>query len=453
MMRFVHAGATVMGPAPVVVIGVEPRYGECLRRLARARGIETLLVDDDGCAAAAPDAPALCVAGLLGGSREEFRRVRRLGNAHPETPLVVLVRNVATSEVVDLMRIGVADVIELPEDPEAVAQRSLSRLSVEESREGAPDFDGRGQEIRKLRRLVVMAAASSATLLVTGETGSGKGLVARGVHLRSERRERSLVHVDCAALSASVIESELFGHERGAFTGAEARRVGRFELAGSGTLFLDEIGDLAPSLQAKLLRVLQERRFERVGGTRTLTMRARVITATNIDLERAVRERRFREDLYYRLNVLRISVPPLCDRREDIPDLVVRGLLEHARRLGLPPPKPSAALIDRLAARPWPGNVRQLMNLLERLLVLHPDGRLDAAALEEVADPEAAPRHAALAERPERYRERPESERIASVLESTGGNVSRAARRLELARSTLRHKIKKYDLGGLIPSD
>jgi DNA-binding NtrC family response regulator len=442
-----------MQARPLVVIGVEPRYGEHLRRLARARGIDTVLLGDDGCAAAAPASPTLCVAGVLGGSRGDFHRVRRLGKAYPETPLVVLARDVAIDEVVGLMRIGVADVIELPKDAEAVAQRSLSHLSHEELREGAPDFDGQGQEIRKLRRLVAMAAATSATLLVTGETGSGKGLVARGVHLRSERRDRPLVHVDCASLSPSVIESELFGHERGAFTGAEARRAGRFELAGSGTIFLDEIGDLAPSLQAKLLRVLQERSFERVGGTRTLPMRARIIAATNIDLERAVRDRCFREDLYYRLNVLRISVPSLRDRREDIPELVIRGLCQHARRLGLPPPKPSAALLDRLAVRPWPGNVRQLMNLLERLLVLHPGGLPGAVDLEAVADPETAPCPVALAERPERYRERPESERIASVLESTGGNVSRAARRLELARSTLRHKIKKYDLEDLIPSD
>ena len=182
-------------------------------------------------------------------------------------------------------------------------------------------------------------------------------------------------------------------------------------------------------------------------------MRARVMAATNLDLEGAVREHRFREDLYYRLNVLRISVPPLRDRREDIADLVIRGLRQHACRLGLPPPKPTAALLDRLTSHPWPGNVRQLMNVLERLLVLRPGGLLDAADLEEVVEPEAALRQNAPAECSERYGERPESEIIASVLESTGGNVSRAARRLELARSTLRHKIKKYALEALIPSD
>jgi len=435
------------------MIGVEQSYRERLRRLARVRGLESVQLSDEGWVAAASDSPALCVAGLLGGSRQDLYRVRRLGTTYPGTPLVVLARNIAVDEVVGLMRIGVADVIELPEDAEAVAKRSLSHLCVEGRRADEPDLDGHGPAAERLRRSVAMVAATSATLLITGETGSGKGVVARAVHLRSERRDRPLVHVDCAALSPSVIESELFGHERGAFTGAENRRAGRFELANLGTVFLDEIGNLAPSLQAKLLRVLQERRFERVGGTKTLPMSARVIAATNLDLERAVREHRFREDLYYRLNVLRIAVPPLRDRREDIADLVIRGLRQHARRLGLPPPKPTPALLERLASHSWPGNVRQLMNVLERLLLLHPGGLLDAVDLEKVVEPEVALRQTALAECSDRQCARPESETIASVLESTGGNVSRAARRLELARSTLRHKIKKYALEDLIPSD
>jgi DNA-binding NtrC family response regulator len=442
-----------MQAKPLVMIGVERTYREHLRQLARMRGLDPVQFSDDGWVADASGSPALCVAGLLGGSQEDLDRVRRLGTTYPETPLVVLARDVAIDEVVGLMRIGVADVIELPTDAEAVAKRSLSHLRVEGRPADEPDLDGHGPAIQRLRRSVAMAAATPATLLITGETGSGKGVVARAVHLFSERRERPLVHVDCAALSPSVIESELFGHERGAFTGAEARRAGRFELANSGTIFLDEIGNLAPSLQAKLLRVLQERRFERVGGTRTLPMKARVIAATNLDLERAVREHRFREDLYYRLNVLRISVPPLRDRREDIAELVIRGLQQQARHLSLPPPRPTTALLERLASHSWPGNVRQLMNVLERLLVVHPDGFLDVADLEKVVEPEIALRPSALAECSDRESGRPESEIIASVLESTGGNVSRAARRLELARSTLRHKIKKYGLGGLIPSD
>ena len=442
-----------MRAARLVMIGVEPTYRERLRQLASLRGFEAAHFDHDGKAAAAPESPALCIAGLVGGSPSDLQRVRRLVTIYPETPLVVLARNAAIDEVVGLMRAGVADVIELPKSPREVLQRSLSRLRVDGRQEGEPDLHGNGSEIRRLRRSVAMAAATSATLLITGETGSGKGVVARAVHLRSERRNRPLVHVDCSALSASLIESELFGHERGAFTGAEARRAGRFELASSGTIFLDEIGDLAPSLQTKLLRVLQERVFERVGGTKTLPMRARVIAATNLDLERAVRERHFREDLYYRLNVLRISVPPLRNRREDIPDLVVRGLQQRARHLGVSPPRPTAALLHRLASHPWPGNIRQLMNVLERLILLRPGGLLDVADLEKVGEPEATLRRSGLAESSEDYGGRSETEIIASVLESTGGNVSRAARRLKLPRSTLRYKIRKYALQDLIPND
>jgi DNA-binding NtrC family response regulator len=439
--------------AALMMIAVERSYRGSLRQLARERGLETVQFGDDEWVADACDSPVLCVTGLHGGSQRNLCRVRRLGTTYPETPLVVLARNVGVDEVVDLMRMGVVDVIELPKDAQTVAKRSLSHLCVDGQRVGEPDLDGHGPEIQRLRRAVAMAAASSATLLISGETGSGKGVVARAVHGHSKRRDRPLVHVDCAALSPSLIESELFGHERGAFTGAEARRAGRFELANSGTILLDEIGNLAPPLQAKLLRVLQERTFERVGGTRTVAMRARVIAATNVDLERAVREHRFREDLYYRLNVLRISVPPLRDRRKDIPDLAIRGLRKHARRLGLPPPKPTAALLDRLADYSWPGNVRQLMNVLERLLVLHPGGFLDAVNLEGVLESEVQLRQTTLSEDCSPRSDRPESEVIASVLASTGGNVSRAARRLDLARSTLRHKIKKYHLGGLIPND
>jgi DNA-binding NtrC family response regulator len=437
----------------LVMIEVERPYREHLRQLARLRGLEIVHCDGEERVADSRETPALCVAGLLCGSREELQRAGRLRKNYPETPLVVLAREIAVDEVVGLMRIGVADVIELPKDAENVARRALSHLGNEEPRDDEADLDGHGPGVQMLRRAVAMAAATPTTVLITGETGSGKGVVARAVHLRSKRRDRPMVHVDCAAFSASVIESELFGHERGAFTGAEARRVGRFELAGSGTIFLDEIGDLAPPLQAKLLRVLHERTFERVGGTRTLPMRARVIAATNLDLERAVRERRFREDLYYRLNVLRILVPPLRDRKGDIPELVMQGLRRHARRLGIPTPTPTTALLHRLASHPWPGNVRQLMNVLERLLVLHRGGLVDAADLDEVMKPELSMGTSALAEYSPVNTSRPESEIIASVLESTGGNVSRAARRLELARSTLRHKIKKYDLGDLIPSD
>ena len=217
---------------------------------------------------------------------------------------------------------------------------------------------------------VEQVAATDTTVLILGETGTGKELIARALHGASARRERPLVKVDCTALSAGLVESELFGHAKGAFTGAIERRTGRFELADRGTIFLDEVGELPAEAQAKLLRVLQEHQFEPVGSNRTVTVNARVIAATNRDLEGAVREGRFRADLFYRLNVFPIEVPPLRQRRADIPQLVAFFLDRHARALGHPVTTISPTSMDRLVAYDWPGNVRELQNVIERATVL-----------------------------------------------------------------------------------
>src|SRR5262245_32173671 len=235
--------------------------------------------------------------------------------------------------------------------------------------EGLGGLVGGSRAMAGLRGQIAAVAAIDSTLPPTGETGTGKGLVARLVHRLSRRTERPFVHVDCAALSPTIIESELFGHERGAFTSAAGRHSGRFELAGEGTIFLDEIGDLDPRLQSKLLRVLDDRRYERLGGVETLAMRARVVAATSCDLRRAVGEGRFRGDLYYRLAVFHLVLPALRERPEDLPALVAAGLDRIARRLGLPRPLATEAFNARLLRHAWPGNVRELMNALERVLV------------------------------------------------------------------------------------
>ena len=284
---------------------------------------------------------------------------------------------------------------------------------------------GASEAIVAVRRQVARLADLPTTVLVLGETGTGKGLVARALHAAGVRRARPFVHVDCAGLPESLFESELFGHERGAFTGAIATRVGRAEAAGEGTLFLDEVGELEPRLQAKLLRLLQERSFERVGGFALRPFRARVVAATNLDLEAAAAVGGFRRDLLFRLDVARLVLPPLRARREDLP-LLAEALLERAAaRLGLARAPLDPAFLSRLAAHDWPGNVRELENALERWLV---DGEC-----------RCVPPH--------------EAERIARTLEATGGNVARAARRLGLARSTLRDRIERHALGAQIPRD
>jgi transcriptional regulator with GAF, ATPase, and Fis domain len=311
---------------------------------------------------------------------------------------------------------------------------------------------GRSPAIVRLRRELRAVAASEATVLLTGETGTGKGLVARSIHAASRRAAGPLVHVDCAALAPSVIESELFGHERGAFTGAESARAGRLELAAHGTLFLDEVGELEPRLQAKLLRALQERVFERVGGARTLAMTARVVAATNRDLRRAVATGGFRADLYFRLQVVELELPPLRARLEDLPLLVEHGLRELALRHVRVTPEPTPAFLEALARQAWPGNVRELLNLLERLLVQRPGPRLGPELLAELIGPPAPPPVGAPPASPAVASD-DEGARIAAALVATGGNVARCARRLGRARSTLRHQIDRYGLRGLIPCD
>jgi transcriptional regulator with GAF, ATPase, and Fis domain len=329
---------------------------------------------------------------------------------------------------------------------------------------------GASRAMHELRSQLAAVAAIDSTLLLTGETGTGKGLAARVVHRLSQRAERPFVHVDCAALSPTIIESELFGHERGAFTSAAGRRAGRFELAGDGGIFLDEIGDLEPRLQSKLLRVLDDRSFERLGGVETLAMRARVVAATSCDLRRAVAEGRFRADLYYRLAVFHLVMPPLRERLEDLPLLVAAGLERLAHRLGRPRPLATEGFHARLLEHPWPGNVRELMNALERVLVRTPSRLLSASDLDAALEPElalrtgnAAPGAAAGAPgsppgaagppaEPETRRaivsarEASERSEILEALRATRGNVNRAAERLRMARGTLRYRMQKYGI-------
>ena len=312
---------------------------------------------------------------------------------------------------------------------------------------------GKSEPMKQLRREIAGIAPLDSSVLITGETGVGKSLVARALHHSSPRCDRPFVHIDCSALAPTVIESELFGHERGAFTGAQTNRPGRFELAQDGTIFLDEIGDLELSLQAKLRRVLEEREFERVGATRTRSLRARIIAATNCNLEVAVRESRFRADLFFRLDAIRIHVPALREHPEDVPILTQVILEQVAHRLRLPVPELKASFVEELGRRNWSGNVRELRNVLERVTAQHHTGLLreDTA---RAASVEHGPHETdESSEESARVREKNEYEQIRSVLLEVGGNVSRAARRLGIPRSTLRYKIEQLRLDDLIPRD
>jgi transcriptional regulator with PAS, ATPase and Fis domain len=295
--------------------------------------------------------------------------------------------------------------------------------------------------MQRVFELARSAARSNSTILVLGESGTGKELLARAIHAESPRRDGPFVGVSCAALTESLLESELFGHEKGSFTGAVTRQRGKFEAANHGTLFLDEVGDVSPKLQLDLLRVLEERSFTRVGGLETVAVDVRIIAATNRDLNKAVAAGQFREDLFYRLNVIPVRLPPLRDRRDDIP-LLVDTLLEHLSvEQGRTIEGVSHDAMSLLVNHPWPGNIRELRNVLERAAVVAAGTTIQAGDLGFHDDAGGAPvpgDRLTLDEVERRH--------IVAVLESTGGNVTQAARILDIDRVTLYNKIKKYHL-------
>jgi two-component system nitrogen regulation response regulator NtrX len=303
---------------------------------------------------------------------------------------------------------------------------------------------GRSQAVEHLLRGIERAGPAPARVLIEGEHGTGKELVARALHAASPRREMPFVAVNCGAIPDDLIESELFGHERGAFTGATQARRGRFEEAHGGTLFLDEVGDLSARAQTKLLRVLQEGELSRLGGNRTIRVDVRVIAATNRDLAQEVKDERFREDLYFRLAVIPIAVPPLRERAEDIPLLVEHFAAQVARETGRRPMKFERAALEALARHPFPGNVRELRNLVERLVIMSPGASVGA---EDVAG--VLPRAEPTPVGPTRISEAVddfERRQIEEAIAAEGGNMTRAAARLGLERSHLYKKMKK--LGG-----
>ncbi len=302
---------------------------------------------------------------------------------------------------------------------------------------------GRSPALTAVLQLVERVAPTDASVLVTGETGTGKELIARAIHSSSKRRDKPLIKVNCAALPTGLVESELFGHEKGAFSGAIARRIGRFELAQGGTIFLDEIGEVPPDVQVKLLRVLQEREFDRIGGSTTIKADVRVIAATNRDLARMVREGKFREDLYYRLNVFPIQLPPLCERSDDIPLLVQFLLNRYAARIGKTIEGVSRDTMQRFLAYRWPGNVRELENILERAVILStaPILEVDPAALGRVVAPGPAETPPSL-EAVERNHIRTVLDRTNWVIDGPHG----AARILDLHPNTLRSRLKRLGI-------
>ena len=391
--------------------------------------------------------------------------VRRAQEALPDLTIIVMSAYGSHDLAIEAMKAGAYDYLGKPFRPDDVllvlrkaeererlrAQNRLLRREIERSR-GPEDLVAEGPAMREVLRLVSKVGPTRATVLITGESGTGKERIARALHQASPRCDRPFVAVNTGAIPAALVESELFGHAKGAFTGAQASRRGLFEEADGGTLLLDEIGDLPLQLQVSLLRVLQEGEIRRVGDSRPIKVDVRVLAATHVDLLAAVAAGRFREDLYYRLNVVNLHLPPLRERPEEIAPLAERFLARHAARLGTALRPLSAAALARLRAYRWPGNVRELENALERALVLGDDEQIEPEALPEPVlqgtpegAPPAAPPEGDLSVK--RAQRALEAGLIRRALERTAGNRTRAAELLELSPRALLYKIREYGLG------
>jgi Nif-specific regulatory protein len=425
--------------------------------------------------------------------------LRRLQADYPDVPVVMITAHGSVENAVEAVKLGAFDYLEKPFEQEQIRQivdkamkthefaRRDARLDESEAR-GRFRLIGQSAAIRQIYAVVEKVANTPSTVLITGESGTGKELIARALHENSARHKGPFIKINCAAIPKTLMESELFGYEKGAFTGAVGAKPGRFELAHGGTLFLDEIGEIPVEMQVKLLRVLQESEFERVGGIKTIKVDVRLVTATNRDLLQEIAAGAFREDLFYRLNVVPIPIPPLRDRREDIPMLADHFITKFNDRLKRQITGITPDAVARLGAYNWPGNIRELENLMERTMLFCEGPEIKAydlppelaalpapvqpaaaaattpsspalaalqalpalaeepAAAAAAGGPPAAPAAASLKEAVRAETERVERELIVRALEETGGNVTQAARKLKISRKSLQTKMKEFGL-------
>lgn len=417
----------------------------------------------------------ICLLGMDG--LEALRSIKR---NHPMLPVIVMTGHGTMQTAIEATRLGAFDYHLKPFEPadmmasieKALESTRLTRTQVvfDAEAEGTETLAGdvivgRSPGMQQVYMAIGRVAPTGATVLIRGESGTGKELVARAIHQYSTRSDRPLLAVNCAAIPETLMESELFGYERGAFTGADTRKIGKFEQASGGTIFLDEIGDVSPGIQAKVLRVLQERQFELLGGKKTVHVDVRVLAATNRDLEKAIAEGTFRNDLYHRINVVTIRVPPLRERPGDIPRLVDYFLKRYSRELGIDKPAVAPEALRRLEASPWPGNIRQLANCLQRALIFTRGHPIQAGDLPLEEDIGYGPPAAGLVWKEElsdlirRYLTHYAGERtledfimqaerllLVEALERTNGHQTHAARLLGIPRPTLHAKARRHAL-------
>ncbi len=443
----------------ILVADDEANMRWVLERALTKAGYEVETVEDGQYALdrALAERPDLVLLDLKMPKLDGLSVLRTLKEHYPDLLMVMMTAHGSTSTAVEAMKAGAQDYLMKPFDIDELLITVAKAFEVESLREqvdylkgevqhGGWQLVGSSEEMQAVKHLVERVAPTLATVLIQGESGTGKELVAQAIHALSPRVGGPFIRVNCAALTETLLESELFGHEKGAFTGAHARKTGRFELADRGTLFLDEIGELSFNVQAKLLRVLQERMFERVGGEKTIKVDVRIIAATNRDLLKEAQEGRFREDLYYRLNVFPISVPPLRERRDDIPCLA-ENFLEKLRTYGGSKILGSEVL-NQLMSYTWPGNVRELENVVERMVIISQGAviGMDSLPLFDTAS-KSAKNPGSFILPPEGVSlEEIEKSFLQQAMEQTGGNQSHAAKRLGLSRHAFLYRLEKYGI-------
>ncbi len=458
--------------AKILVVEDNETMREGMSATIRRMGHETIAVAS-GTAALAhlrTDCPDLVITDLKMDGVGGLEVVAAVRQADPACPVLIVTAFGTVETAVEAMRVGAHDFLQKPFAPEVLRLKVQRALEVRAEKNalvrawaevealradaaapyGFEEMVGHSPLMRTVFQTIEKVAPPDISVLIHGESGTGKELVARAIHMRSKRASGAFVKVNCGSLAETLLESELFGHERGAFTGAIKRKLGRFELADKGTLFLDEVGDMTPGLQLKLLRVLQEKEFERVGGEQTVSVDVRVISATHRELKKEVAEGRFREDLFYRLHVVSCEVPPLRERREDIPLLVAHFIKKLGPRINPAIKGIDDAALARLSAHTWPGNVRELQNAIEQALVFADRETLDVASLpaflRQGGSANALSMPSGDMSLPE-ILEDLERQLITRAYEKTGGVKTDTARLLGIKTSALYYKLEKYGIG------
>ena len=460
----------------VLIIDDEPNIRRMVGAVLAAEGYEIREAQDgpSGVRAVAEQEPdAILLDLMMPGEPSGLGLLAALREQAPDVPVVMMSGKAGLSDAVQATRLGAVNFLEKPLTPEAVLLSLATAIELRSARREARTLRadlgldgtmiGDSAPMHAVRELIARVAPTDARVLITGESGTGKELVAAAIHAGSARRDRPFVRVNCAAIPRDLVESEMFGHEKGAFTGATERRIGRFELAHTGSLFLDEVGDLGAEAQAKLLRAIEAREIERLGGGRPIPINVRIIAATNMQLKSAVEVGKFREDLLFRLDVIPVELPPLRDRTSDIPLLVKHfGALMRART-GRASIEWADDAMGELVLYRWPGNVRELANIVERMSILHAGGRVTGAQVRAVLAPgghngaspstrDAAITPASIAA----YKELPLSDAlddferslITRAVAQAGGNIAEAARRLQTDRPNLYRRMKRLGIPG-----